>query len=181
MSKASGIQAKTRVSEKSRINYYVLIAADSDRNRLNMPSAFQLANYRLKRKEWGLKERTRYRRHFRAGDKVLIYISGHRENAQHFVACATIAGSPAPAQNAGGSVDAPTLITSIFSEYKVKLNDIGRFAKPVSARDLLTRFRFVAPKYIKMWRIYFQGGAAKITKSDFTLVLRNGGILLSSL
>jgi len=156
----------------SKSSYFVLIAADSDRNRLYMPSAFELAKYRLERKEWGLKERTRYRRYMKPGDQVLIYISGWRENAQHFVAHATIAS--VPEANTGGSVDSPEMHTSIFSEYKVAIKNVHYFSKPVCARDLLDKFTFVAPNRRNMWRIYFQGGAIRLQAYDFNLVRRIG-------
>lgn len=150
--------------------YFVLIAADADRNRLYLPSALQLAKYRLGRNEWGLKERTRYRRHMKAGDRVLIYLSGYRDLSQHFIAEATIASTPA--RNLGALVDSPDIHTSICSEFKVAVKNVRFFEKPVCARNLLKDFEFIAPKRRKMWRIYFQGGAIRLTKNDFELVLR---------
>jgi hypothetical protein len=153
-------------------SYFVLITADADRNRLYLPSAFDLAKYRLERKEWGLKDRTRYRKYMTPGDQVLIYISGYRENAQHFVASATIAS--APTNNTGGIVDSPVMQTSIFSEYKVALKNAHYFSTPICARDLLDKFKFVAPNRRTMWRIYFQGGAIRLQAYDFNLVTRLG-------
>ena len=170
MNSANGERPDKATATHRGKEYFVLIAADADRNRLYLPSAHQLAKYRLGRKEWGLKERTRYRRQMKAGDKVLIYLSGYRELAQHFVAEATIAS--APARNLGGMVDSPVLHTSIFSEFKVAVRNVRFFDNPVCARDLLKDFEFVAPKRRKMWRIYFQGGAIRLTKKDFELVLR---------
>ena len=156
----------------SNPSYFVLIAADADRNRRYLPSAFDLAKYRLERKEWGLKDRTRYRRSMMPGDKVLIYISGHRENAQHFVASAIIASIPT--DNSGGVVDSPTMQTAIFSEYKVALKNVHYFTNPVCARHLLNKFKFIAPNRQSMWRIYFQGGAMRLKRYDFNLVVRHG-------
>jgi hypothetical protein len=106
------------------------------------------------------------------GDRVLIYISGHRENAQHFVASATIASEQKP--NIGGTVDSPVLESSIFSEYKIALKDVHFFSRPICARDLLDKFKFVAPNRRNMWRIYFQGGAVRLQAEDFDLVTRLG-------
>lgn len=153
-------------------SYFVLIAADADRNRLYLPSAFDLAKYRLERKQWGLKDRTRYRRLMQPGDQALIYISGYRENAQHFVASATIASSCT--YNSGGAVDSPNLQTAVLSEFKIALKDAHFFSKPVCARDLLDKFKFIAPNRRKMWRIYFQGGAIRLKAVDFNLVKRLG-------
>jgi len=156
----------------SKPSFFVLIAADADRNRLYLPSAFDLAKYRLERKEWGLKDRTRYRRYMTPGDRVLIYISGYREYAQHFIASATIAS--VPTNNSGGLVDSPAMDTSIFSEYKVAIKNVHYFSKPICARDLLDKFKFVAPNRRKMWRIYFQGGAIRLQAPDFNLVTSLG-------
>lgn len=160
------------MSGTSKPSFFVLVAADADRNRLYLPSAFELAKYRLGRKQWGLKDRTRYRRQMKPGDQVLIYISGYREHAQHFIASATIASSCT--YNTGGVVDSPVLDTAVLSEYKIALKDIHFFSKHICARNLLTKFKFIAPNRRKMWRIYFQGGAISLKAADFNLVKRLG-------
>ena len=160
------------MSEKAGSKFFVLIAADADRNRLALPSAFKLAKYRLERKEWGLKDRTRYRRMMEPGDQALIYISGYRELAQHFVATATIDSACMP--TTGGSVDSPFFHTAVFSEFKILLKDAHFFSTPVCARDLLDQFKFIDPKRKNMWRIYFQGGAIRLNAVDFNLVRRLG-------
>lgn len=155
------------VLEKS---FFVLTVADADRNRRYLPSALDLAKYRLKRKEWGLKKRTRYRRHMKPGDKVLIYLSGARDFSQHFIAEGIIAS--ASQGNKGALVDSPNIQTSIFSEFKIGLTGIRFFPRPVCVRDLLEKFEFVSPHRRKMWRIYFQGGALRLPRKDFELVVR---------
>jgi len=160
------------MSGKPEPSFFVLIAADADRNRLYLPSAFELVKYRLARKQWGLKDRTRYRRMMKPGDQALIYISGYREHAQHFVASATIASSCT--YNTGGVVGSPVLQTAILSEFKIELKNAHFFSKPVCARDLLHKFKFIAPNRRKMWRIYFQGGAIRLKTVDFNLVKRLG-------
>jgi hypothetical protein len=151
------------------MKHFVLVAADSDRNRTYLPSAHELATYRLSRKEWGLKVRTRNRGKMTEGDKVLIYLSGSRDFSQHFVASATLASSPI--QNRSYLVDSPVAFTSVCSEYKVLLKDVVVFSNPVGVRELITTFEFIKPEHQKMWRIYFQGGALSIPKSDFALVV----------
>jgi hypothetical protein len=150
--------------------YFVLTAADAHSSRLYLPSAVQLAKYRLDRKEWGLKTRTRHRKQMKTGDRVLIYISGRRELSQHFIAEATIASDPT--RNFDCLIDSPKMETSICSEFKVTLKNVRLFRNPVPVRDLLKRFDFVAESHRKMWRIYFQGGAVRLSRKDFQLVLR---------
>jgi hypothetical protein len=149
----------------------VLVAADIDRSRKNLPSAYQLAQYRLGRRQWGLKNRTRYRATMKKGQRVLIYISGHREFAQHFVAEARLASDPKPALG-DRILDAPDFSISLGSEYKLDLKSVQWFKKPVCARDLIGKFSFIAPNRVHMWRIYFQGGALRIPTKDADLVLK---------
>lgn len=151
----------------------VLVAADIDRSRTTLPSAYQLAKYRLERRQWGLKHRTRYRATMKKGHRVLVYISGHREFAQHFVAEAVLASEPKPASG-DRVLDAPDFAVSLGSEYKVELKSVRWFKQPVCARDLISRFSFIAPSRTNMWRIYFQGGALRIPNKDANLIVRSG-------
>ena len=68
------------------MSHYIIISADSHKSRTHLPSALDLLNYRLKRKQWGFRDRTRNRKYIKVGDKFIFYVSGNRSQAQHFVA-----------------------------------------------------------------------------------------------
>jgi predicted RNA-binding protein len=159
--------------EKTTRSYFVLIAADAHRANLTLPSALDLSKYRIKRREWGLKERTRYRRHMKPGDLVLIYLSGHREYSQHFIAQAEIVKAPSINQK-GSIIDSPNILTSVCSEWVVEFKKINIFKNPVFMKDIIQKLEFIAPNRRDMWRIYFQGGAIKITEKDFDLITSIG-------
>lgn len=150
---------------KTSTSYYIFVAADSDRHRLNMPSAFELASYRLSRKEWGLRSGTSNRTNIKVGDMVLVYISGRRQNSQTFIAQAEILGGPIP--NRGSKTDSPIESASIFSEYKVSLTKIKIFKTPLKIHKLIRKLSFIKPERVLMWRIYFQGGTIRIPEKDF--------------
>jgi hypothetical protein len=164
-------RVSTSIAQLDRADVVVLVAADIDRSRKNLPSAYQLAKYRLGRRQWGLKSRTRYRATMKKGTRVLIYISGHREFAQHFVAEAVLASDPQPALG-DRVLDAPDFSVSIGSEYKVELKSVRWFKEPVCARELIGKFSFIAPNRTRMWRIYFQGGALRIPTKDADLIAK---------
>jgi hypothetical protein len=168
---------KTAPTDKNMLgksDVLVLVAADIDRSRKALPSAYELAKYRLGRRQWGLKNRTRYRATMKKGHRVLIYISGHREFAQHFVAEAILASCPQPAYG-DRVLDAPDFAISLGSQYKLDLKSIRWFKRPVCARDLIEKFGFIAPNRRNMWRIYFQGGALRIPVRDANLITKIGG------
>lgn len=149
-------------------NYFVLIAADADRNRRYLPSAFELAKYRIARGEWGLKSRTRFRGQMKCGDRVLFYLSGNREWSQHFIGSAIL--TTGSVLSSGTIVDAPDIYSSVCSEYKISFREIEMFDNPICVRDILTKLDFVSPNRTHMWRIYFQGGAIKIYSNDFKFI-----------
>ena len=68
-----------------------------------------------------------------------------------------------------GFVDAPTQI-DLYSPYKVDLKNIKTFKDPLCIRPLIGKLSFIKQEHLKLWRIYFQGGIAKIPKSDFELL-----------
>jgi hypothetical protein len=166
--------AHTKENTLRASDVLVLVAADIDRSRKTLPSAYELAKYRLGRRKWGLKNRTRYRATMKKGHRVLIYISGHREFAQHFVAEATLASDPKPASG-DRLLDAPDFAISLGSQYKVDLKSVRWFKHPVCARNLIEKFGFIAPNRRNMWRIYFQGGALRIPVKDANLIVKTGG------
>jgi hypothetical protein len=164
------LNTKSPLKKRESKSYYIFIVADGDRNRVAIPSAYQLAQYRLNKFAWGLAERTRYRKQLKPGDFALIYISGHREYAQHLVGVAELNSEcTAVKWSERGVWDAPSQI-DLYSPYKVDLKNINIFKDPLCIRPLIGKLSFIKQAHLKLWRIYFQGGIAKIPKEDFELL-----------
>jgi len=150
---------------------FVLVAADADRSRIALPSAYQLAKQRLKCRRWGLRARTRFRSSMKKGDRVIIYVSGYREHAQHFVAEAVLA-SP-PTRGAWHKpITSANAVDDLGGEYSLSLACVRWFSSPVCARRLIDKFSFISPERRSMWRIYFQGGALRLSARDAELIRR---------
>lgn len=161
---------KTTSHSQNIVNYYVFIVADSDKARLSEPSAYQLARYRLGRKEWGLNARTRYRRQIRTQDRVLIYASGRRELGMSFVGSAVVATDPQPVLSPA-EVDSPEGHSQHQHISSVKLTDVVIFDTPVSVRPILKRLSFVKISKGGRWGTSFLGGVARIARNDYNTVL----------
>ena len=165
----------TRVAVIKEHSFYILIAADTDRARLAKPSAYQIAKYRLGRGEWGIRFRTRNRMALSPDDKVLIYVSGHREYRQSFIAHATLASSAVRApQVMQATIDAPDRTGNVPSEFVVALKEIRFFPNPVHINELKHKFSFVRDPDSTKWGSCLQGGTLRITEPDYNLVLSAG-------
>ncbi|MCG3776154.1 MAG: hypothetical protein JW395_3003 [Nitrospira sp.] len=162
-------QAETR--------YYLLVAGDTDKSRLSMPSAYEVATYRLKRREWGLKETTRGRRLIKAGDMILIYASGAREHGKHFVAVAEVeTEARLIPRSLVKAVDAPNDAGVVLSPYSISLKNCRIFPEPVGICPIKHKLACIKDPTSKKWGCVLQNGGLQITKKDFDLVLKLAGI-----
>lgn len=157
------------------MNYFIFLTNDVDSRRLAKPSALEVAKYRLGRREWGLARMTRHRTELRVGDKVLVYLTGHRDFSQHFVAKCTIGGSVKQIPSSLSKlVDAPDRQGVSMPVYSVALADTQFLSNPVSIRDHLTKLNFIKQPESKKWGAYLQGGVIKITRDDYRLISERG-------
>lgn len=163
-------------SDRGAQSHYILIASDTDKNRLSKPSAFDVACYRLKRQEWGLSSHTHNRLAIKKGDYVLIYCAGKRKNGMHFIASAQISSNvykiPMPLRQ---ETDAPDNEGITMSEYGVGLSNICLFGNPVSISPYKEKLSFIKNPGSKKWGSSLQGGSRRITGADFRLIKKAAG------
>lgn len=150
--------------------YYILVAADADKSRLSMPSAYDIAHYRLKTKRWGINTNTRNRTNLKAGDYALIYASGLRENGKSFIASARLeSGAEILPHRCIGEIDGPNNLAHLLSGYSIKLTDINYFNKRVDIRNIKSLLSFVKNPDSPRWGGCLQGGCITISEKDFQL------------
>lgn len=157
--------------------YYNLVAADTHPFNLFWPSAYEVAIYRLKRGEWGLNLYTKYRRLMKPGDEVIIYASGTRENGLHFIATATISSycREVPFEKRH-IVDAPREKGFLMSEYSISLKQVRIFSKMVDIRAIKHQLSFVKSPNSSKWGACLRGGAQKLSRHDYQLILKEAGL-----
>ncbi|EKE05488.1 MAG: hypothetical protein ACD_19C00264G0004 [uncultured bacterium] len=157
------------------MNYYIFVSADVSHSDLRFPSAYTVAKYRMTRQEWGLNERTSYRKKVDIGDKVLVYISGRREHCQSFIGYAEVETSAtATCLNNRSIIDAPNDKGLMMPPYSVKLCNTCYFDRSVEIRAYKERLSFI--KSIDTWWRYMQRGILKISPADYGLIVDIGMI-----
>ena len=166
--------AKTKQNDA---RYYTLVAGDTDKSRQSMPSAYEVALYRLKRREWGLRAMTRGRATIKPGDKLLIYVSGVREHGKHFLATAEVQSEPRQIpRSLINIVDAPNNNGVVLSPYSISLSNCRLFPKPVPIVSIKHKLACIKDPSSKKWGCVLQNGGLEIQKKDFDLVIRLSGL-----
>lgn len=127
--------------------FFVLVAADEDKSRLSLPSAYDRALYRLKNRRWGLNVRTRNPKSITTGDEVVIYAAGNRRNGMTFVGRATVARKPGPLTHEDRrSLDSPAQRELTICVEAITLCNIEIFDAPLPARAMATSSPEDAPR-----------------------------------
>ena len=156
-------------------SYYILVASDTDKNRLFKPSALDVAKYRLGRCEWGIGIRTRNRNTIKPGDMVLIYISGKRDLGKHFIAHAIVRSKATPVSGKMiAEVDAPRKNGIVLAELSIKLSTANFLKSPVAIKLIKGDLSFVTNPNSNRWGTFLQGGCMKITEKDYNFILSIG-------
>ena len=151
--------------------HYILICNDADARLIAAPSAKSLAQYRVGRRVWTLNERTSHRKRLRAGDKVLVYLSGQRELGRHFLAHAEIAAAPYATNER--FLNAPDLRWDRADGYAMKLGKVTIFKDPVALVTIIRSVSFIPKSKRHHWWHYLRGGCRLITAGDFDTIVRN--------
>jgi hypothetical protein len=155
-------------------NYYILVAGDTDKQRLAKPSAYEVAIHRLKMGEWGIKLTTRNRKAFKQGDFALIYVSGMRQQGMHFIAKVSIASGAKPIPREHSLlIDAPRNEGIVLSELSIKFLDYDLFEKPVSMKGIKNKVKFIKFPNSNRWGCVLANGALRITKTDYDLIVES--------
>ena len=156
---------------RTTISHFLLVAVDVDKHRFAEPSAFKVATHRLTIAKWGLREKTKNRKAFKPGDKVLAYAAGKREFGGHIVGEAEIASVALPLEHSPAeSVDSPTSNSAVVSEYFVKLKKCKLYEKPVDLRSIKEYLKFVKLPHSLKWGACLQNGCIRLPVDDFKLI-----------
>jgi hypothetical protein len=156
---------------RKQLKHYIFVASDADKNRMSKPSADALAKYRLNRGEWGLGLRTKNRRSLSPGDKVLVYLSGRRENGRHFIAQCEVSSEVFSVPNRLSHVlDAPNRLGNSPAAFSVGLRGVKYFRKPIPIEILKEKLSFIKQPKSKKWGAFLQGGVILITEKDFRFI-----------
>ena len=150
------------------MNFYLIVAADAHNRLLSLPSAYQIAISRLKYKKWGINTNTRNRKRIQFGDKVIVYISGVRENRQCFIGSATV--SSPPSKFLYNSVNNFNRFHNgvKVNPYYMELSDICHFKNFVNIRNISDKLTFI--KRPEIWWNFMQAGVIRIYEKDFMLI-----------
>jgi hypothetical protein len=162
------------VGKKDEPAYYILVAADVDKALLALPSAFDVATYRLKNKFWGFKQTTRNRGSIKPNDKVIIYTAGKRKHGRCFIASAEVASPVRPTNLSARNVDSPVAQRAISCDLMFDLKNAKKFRNLVSIYDVKDRLKCIKkPKSIK-WACVLQNGSLRISKQDYLNIYKRG-------
>lgn len=157
--------------------FFLLVAADEDKRRLSLPSAYQLAVYRLKRGLWGLNTHTRNRKAMQCGDELVIYCSGKREHGMTFIGRARISSKPSPLRPTDRqTINSPTNTTSTCVDF-ISIDDVTLFEIPIPIKSVFRRFEWVRNPDSPKWAAGLMGGSMRISGHDFDVVKRAAGSL----
>jgi len=153
------------------VNYFILISADSHKNMLSLPSAFDLANSRLKNRMWGFNNRTKNKSIIKKNDRVVIYTSGSRDGGRIFIGYAKIQSV----------VHEPTLTEKqkVDSQYKAQnslptiilyLSNVNFLKSPKSIYSIKNKLACIKNPESSKWGAVLQGGSLKIGVKDFEII-----------
>lgn len=157
-------------------NYFIFVAADVDKSRTYMPSAHEVATFRLEKKEWGVTRSTKCIYQVKPEDRILVYVSGYRENARAFIACATVSSCLLDIKHGlGYNIDSPTNDRHVVSNYLFQLKDIQLFPTPIPLAEVKEELEFI-PTGTKYYGVYLQGGIRRLSEHDYDLVCSNAGL-----
>jgi hypothetical protein len=162
------------VPKEEKLAYYILVAADVDRALLALPSAYDVAMYRLKNRFWGFKETTRNRNCIKPNDKVLIYTAGKRRHGRCFIASAEVSSSIRPTNISARNVDSPVAQRAISCALMFDLKNVKKFRTLVSIYEVKDKLKCIKnPKSIK-WACVLQNGSLRIAREDYLSIYKRG-------
>lgn len=152
--------------------FFILVAADQDKSRLSLPSAYDLALHRLRNRRWGLNQRTRNRKFIAAGDEVVVYASGKRENGMTFVGRATVARTGVPLSHEDRyNIDSPVQREPSVCVEAILLSNVEVFRQPIPIKSLVRQFQWVRNPGSHGWGTALMAGTMRLSERDFELIL----------
>jgi hypothetical protein len=159
------------MTAENRQNYLLVVTTSQRWDGGSVPG-FDLAERRLRDREWPLYKNTRNRSVIRSGDQLMVYVAGKGLNSTSVVATATVRKIE--------KILTPSLyherkeLCVPFADLLIRLDQVVILPSPVPFRAMLSELD-CRPTNMAKWGAILQGGCRRLTDHDFTLL--SGGKL----
>lgn len=146
---------------------YILVCSDGYDSEGFPVSASEVADKRLRESRWPLYRRTKHRRAFAKGDRLLIYVGGVGAKRQSFVAIAAVATVINVDGDRSKALYDREKATAVATW--LELSSPKMLEPAIDIRSLLTRLSF-APSNPQRWGPTLIGGVRAITDLDWEII-----------
>jgi hypothetical protein len=141
-------------------DYLVLITSDGKKG------GYQIYKDRISENMWPIYRSTPQLLHAVKGRKVIFYIAGKEEFAQHFIASAEIEKI----------IDNKDLKPDPNQEFRqvlfyVQFKNLKTFLNPMKIKDHINNLSFIDKERRKIYGLYFQGGVCKINQQSYDYII----------
>ena len=148
--------------DKIVTDYLILITSDGKKG------GYQIYKDRISENMWPIYRSTPQLLNVIEGRKVIFYIAGKDEFAQHFIASAEIEKL----------IHNKDLQSDPNQEFRqvicyIKFKELKFFKKPLNIKDHIKNLSFIEEKKRNIYGLYFQGGICKINKQSFDYITQN--------
>ena len=147
---------------------FILVCSDGQDSEGFSFGASEVANKRLQEGRWPLYRRTKHRRAFEKGDRLLIYVGGTGAKRQSFVATAAVAKIVSAEETRSVPLLGRKKATTAVAAW-LELTSQRLLEPEIEIRPLLPRLSF-APNNPQRWGPTLIGGVRVITDVDWEII-----------
>ena len=140
----------------SKKNYLCFITTDAEKE------AMEIYEDRIKNNLWPIYNRTNQFRKVLKNVKVVFYLAGNGNSAQHFIGTATIEKIVEKFENLN--------VNTSNVKFFVKFKDIKKFENFIFIKDVLNELDFINTK--EKYGLTFQGGVTEVDKKSYELIIK---------
>ena len=140
----------------SKKNYLCFITTDAEKE------AMEIYEDRIKNNLWPIYNRTNQFRKVLKNVKVVFYLAGNGNSAQHFIGTATIEKIIEKFENLN--------VNTSKVKFFVKFKDIKKFENFIFIKDVLNELDFINIK--EKYGLTFQGGVTEVDKKSYELIIK---------
>jgi len=144
--------------EKKSSRFLILVVSDNPTWKL---SAYEIAKGCLAQEAWVFRENSKYPGVFARGDRVIVYVGGHGEHRQCFIASGTVSDAVLMME---------ANVCGLKFSRKLPLKDIQYFSPPVSILSIKDQLDFITLKNNPNWAICLMKAARTISEKDFSFI-----------
>ena len=140
----------------SKKNYLCFITTDAEKE------AMEIYEDRIKNNLWPIYNRTNQFRKVLKNVKVVFYLAGNGNSAQHFIGTATIEKIVEKFENLN--------VNTSNVKFFVKFKNIKKFENFIFIKDVLNELDFINIK--EKYGLTFQGGVTEVDKKSYELIIK---------